>query len=460
MFNPIADYLVEHKPISVKDFHEYLEDFVVRPPYQRMTVWTTKRQQQLLDSLIRRFYIPRIVLREVRLDEHTVKKEVIDGQQRINTIQKFYADEIRLPKSLSDISEDMPGKAYSSLPVAIRKYIDKELVYNADIVKGLDDPRNELHQQTAADIFWRLQQGVSLNTMEKAHSRLSSLPRNFVVKYADDISFDYERYEPIEENNSKHGFFKVINRKNDRMQHLALLTRFLVLESENGPTDIKDTEVTGFIESGCTADGIGNYSYEETEAAKAVLGHMGAFAQAFEGDLIGQSTSVRELNTEYFIISAYLLLRHLRNNYVVKKEELDLFHQFILDFHRRWVEDREGDADIHLFSEKRQQSSAEIEVRDRIIRQAFFRWIGENGNSMIVKDTKRAFDEGQRIYIYRRDEGLCQTCLSEGKPEIEARVAWSEYEADHIVAYTRGGQTEVENGQVLCRYHNRAKLDS
>jgi len=79
MFNPIADYLVEQKPIHIEDFHRYREDFVVRPPYQRTSVWSKQRQQQLLDSLIRRYYVPRIVLREVRLDEHSVKKEVIDG---------------------------------------------------------------------------------------------------------------------------------------------------------------------------------------------------------------------------------------------------------------------------------------------------------------------------------------------------------------------------------------------
>ena len=34
--------------------------------------------------------------------------------------------------------------------------------------------------------------------METAHSRLASLARNFIAKYADDIAFDYEDYKPLD----------------------------------------------------------------------------------------------------------------------------------------------------------------------------------------------------------------------------------------------------------------------
>jgi hypothetical protein len=37
-------------------------------------VWSRKKQQALLDSLFRRYYVPRIVIRQVRLnEERTVK---------------------------------------------------------------------------------------------------------------------------------------------------------------------------------------------------------------------------------------------------------------------------------------------------------------------------------------------------------------------------------------------------
>jgi hypothetical protein len=37
-FNPKSEYTIVPKDISIKDFHEYKEDFVTRPPYQRRAV--------------------------------------------------------------------------------------------------------------------------------------------------------------------------------------------------------------------------------------------------------------------------------------------------------------------------------------------------------------------------------------------------------------------------------------
>lgn len=98
VFNPTTEYDVVTKSISIRDFHDYAEEYVVRPPYQRKSVWSRKKQQALLDSLFRRYYVPRIVIREVRLDEDSTVQEVIDGQQRIITAQLFFSGELTLPK--------------------------------------------------------------------------------------------------------------------------------------------------------------------------------------------------------------------------------------------------------------------------------------------------------------------------------------------------------------------------
>ena len=59
-FDPKTAYDIVPDNINIKDFHEYAEEFVVRPPYQRKNVWSRKKQQDLLDSLFRRYYVPRI----------------------------------------------------------------------------------------------------------------------------------------------------------------------------------------------------------------------------------------------------------------------------------------------------------------------------------------------------------------------------------------------------------------
>ena len=462
-FNPKTRYDIVQKDIPIRDFHDYKDEFVTRPPYQRKNVWSRKKQQDLLDSMFRRFYIPRIVIREVRLSEDITINEVIDGQQRIITAQDFLENNLQLPKSLKDIHPNLPGKSYAELPVEVRRFVDRELIYTADVVKNIDNPRNPEHQRIATEIFWRLQQGESLTFMEIAHSRLSSLVRNFLVKYADDQTFDFEKYKPIDDNPSKHHFFDVITRNNDRMQHLALLARLLLLEEKwaekKGPCDIRDQQIMEYIDEYQRDDGIGNYSFENLPQAKRVLSVMNKFYTIFKDDpMIDENGGMREFSIEYFIISVYLLLRHLDTYYVFDKKEGKLFREFVISFHERWKADLdENDTDILYFSESRQMSSNEIALRDRIIRQAFFEYTNKESHKMLTKDERRAFNEAERIKIYRRDNGLCQACLGEGKPEIEARVTWSEYDADHVIPHSKGGISLVENAQVLCRHHNQQK---
>jgi uncharacterized protein with ParB-like and HNH nuclease domain len=88
-FNPRSEYTIVSRGINIEDFHRYKDDFVTRPPYQRKSVWSKKKKQSLLDSLFRRYYIPNIVIREVRLSDNQTVNEIIDGQQRINTVQDF-----------------------------------------------------------------------------------------------------------------------------------------------------------------------------------------------------------------------------------------------------------------------------------------------------------------------------------------------------------------------------------
>ena len=456
MFDPPTSYDVIPSYIKLEDFHKYPEDYVVRPPYQRKSVWSHNKKQALLDSLFRRYYVPKIVLREIKLAENEKKLEVIDGQQRISVAREFYENELTLPQSLRDLNHQLPGKRYSDLSVEIRQFVDKTLQYDVDTVKGIDDPHKPEHQQTAAEIFWRLQQGESLNYMEVAHARLSSLPRNFVVKYADDISFDYEKYEPIENNQHRHEFFQVIARPNDRMQHLALLTRLLMLEEQDGPTDIRNASVSQFIDKGHDQYGIGNYSYEGTAQARAVLQNMNSFFDVFRNDVV-DGRGIPELREEYVIVSIFQLLRHLRRFYVFKGDEQKIFRDFTIWFDARRRNGKEDDSDIQAFTSNRQQGRNEIMVRDRIIRQIFFSYIQEEGVSFLSKDQKRSFNESERIAIYRAADGVCQECRRQGLSDDESRVPWSEYEVDHVLPHSKGGATSKENAQVLCRAHNRTK---
>ena len=458
-FNPRPEYTTVSTEIGIKDFHEYKEDYVTRPPYQRKVVWSRSKKQALMDSLFRRYYIPKLVVREVRLDDHRTVNEIIDGQQRITTVQDFFANNYPLPKSLSDIDPDLEGKYYKDLGTDVRKFIDKSLKYKADVIKDIEEPDNVKHQIIATEIFWRLQQGESLNYMEVAHAQLSSLTRNFIVKYADDQTFDYDAYEPIDNNPDKMAFFGLLNVDNNRMKHLQFMARFVLIEKGKGYADLSDRKIVEFINASKQDNGIGDYSFENTPEASAVLKNLRAFYSIFENDpILDEENGIKELAVEYFIISTYMLVRHIRQYYVIDEPIRDAIRAFVYAFYERWkTYDESTDTDMLTFSNRRQQGENDLEIRDRIMRQLFFEYLNENGIELIEKDEKRAFSELERILIYRKGKGLCQECLREGKPELEAKVSWSNYQADHVIPHSKGGETILENGELLCAYHNQSK---
>lgn len=460
MFKKPQEHLVKSQSIRMFNFHELKELYVTRPPYQRRVVWTHKKQQALLDSIFRGYYIPRLVMRRVDVGGG-LKVEVIDGQQRITVVQRFFNNELALPNTLYDVSPDLAGKTYSELPDSIKRFVEEE-PYDVDMVYGIENPRDVKHQDIAAEIFRRLQEGVSLNYMEKAHAHLDSRVRNFLVEYADDISFDFENYLPLDRNDSKHPFFsRVYSVKNTRMQHLALLCRLLMLEEADGRSiEVKNSDLLNFIAAAEVSNGIGDFSYKKGKTAQNVLRNLDFVYEVLRDDpQVLANKGMRQLSTEYFVLSVYLLLRHLRERYVVNDEHKRVIYDFVLAFHKKWKTERDIDAnrDILFFSEKNQQTTESIGLRHQIIQRHFFEFAQRKGVKFVTKDARRIFNEAERAYIYQRDKGCCQMCLTEGLSPEEAHLAWNAYEVDHIIPHSRGGETTVENGQVLCRRHNRIK---
>ncbi len=464
-FNPKPEYTILPKNIEIRDFFEYKEDFVTRPPYQRKSVWARNKKQNLMDSLFRRYYIPKLVIREVRLSNDKIMKEIIDGQQRITAVQEFFEGKYPLPKSLADINKKLPGSYYKDLKdidIDIKKFVDKELEYQADIIKNIDDPDCVEHQVIATKIFRRLQEGESLNPMEVAHAQLSSLTRNFIVKYADDQTFDYEKYKPVDGNPDLHKFFSLLNVSNKRMKHLQLMARFVLIERGDGYAELSDTQIDAFIDDAMQDDGIGNFSFENEKVAKDTLKVLNVFYSIFKDDrMLDSESGLQELSIEYFIISIYLLIRHVNKHYVIDDDSKAIMRKFVIDFHIRWKKvDKTKvteDTDLLTFSNKRQHGEKNLEDRDSILRHIFFEYLKNNDKKIIEKDSKRAFSELERTEIYRRDNGLCQQCLREGKPEEKAAVSWSKYQADHVIPHSKGGQTIVENAELLCQTCNLSK---
>jgi hypothetical protein len=319
----------------------------------------------------------------------------------------------------------------------------------------LTDPHNKKNQQIVAKVFWNLQQGKTLSYMEVEHSKLYSASRNFVTKYSDNMSFDYKKYESVDNNPDRHKFFEIINVDNDRLDHLAILGRFLMLEKDEGPTDLGLKYFINLIDSWNNRN---NDDFENSPQAKRCLKTLDVLYQIFKNDpSVKGGGEVPELDKEYIIISIYLLARKLvHENWNFTPSNYEEFRLFTENFYQRWSKDDEKDKDMTLFKDQRQQNKKAVETRDQLITEWFFTYCPK----LNKKDSVRNFSYLDRITIYRKNKGICQTCINERKTEEEALVPWHEFEADHLKPWSKEGKTSIENGQVLCRHHNRVKSDS
>ena len=66
----------------------------------------------------------------------------------------------------------------------------------------------------------------------------------------------------------------------------------------------------------------------------------------------------------------------------------------------------------------------------------------------------RAFSPSDRQWAYERQHGHCPYCLEKGDDTV---YQINEMDADHIKPWSKGGKTERDNCQLLCKLHNSIK---
>lgn len=99
---------------TIADFLKWNDDheLVLNPKFQRGPVWPSAARTYLIDSIIRGYPIPKLLIR-TKVDRATRRtiRDVVDGQQRLRTIIDFASDKLVLgPKA-----GEFKGKRYRDL---------------------------------------------------------------------------------------------------------------------------------------------------------------------------------------------------------------------------------------------------------------------------------------------------------------------------------------------------------
>jgi hypothetical protein len=140
------------------------------PDWQREEVWDTGKKQELIDSILRGWKLPKFYL--LKTAEEPEEFEVVDGQQRLTAIFEFFDNVLPLSPSST---RTFRGRLYKDLPSSISDAFDDfEIEY---------DEISDANEKDIKAFFQRLQQGLPLTSSEKLNSVHSNL-RNFCRELA------------------------------------------------------------------------------------------------------------------------------------------------------------------------------------------------------------------------------------------------------------------------------------
>lgn len=127
------------------------------PQFQRGFVWKPKQASRFVESLLLGLPVPGIFLSK---EQGSRALMVIDGQQRLRTLQYFYNGSFPddRPFELTGVQRRFEGLMYNSLPIEGRRQLDDSILH-ATIVKQ-DEPSED--ESSIYYIFERLNTGGTL----------------------------------------------------------------------------------------------------------------------------------------------------------------------------------------------------------------------------------------------------------------------------------------------------------
>ena len=141
------------------------------PEWQRGEVWDLSKKQQLIDSILRGWKLPKLYFVKTAANEY----EVVDGQQRLTAIYEFFSNELPLD---AKTTAEFGGPFYKDLPPKASDAFDDFEIEFDEIEAATEE---ELRQ-----FFQRLQEGLPLTSSEKlnaVNSRLRDFCRS-VARHA------------------------------------------------------------------------------------------------------------------------------------------------------------------------------------------------------------------------------------------------------------------------------------
>lgn len=143
----------------------------LRPPYQRRLRWDNSKKSKLIESFIMNVPVPPVFL----FENSSGKYEVMDGQQRLNSIDEYMSDDFEL--NGLRIWPALNGRKFSKLPPAIRRCLERSKI-SAITLTADDQLVGKTGIDVRAQVFERLNTGGEKLNQQELRNCLYSGPFN------------------------------------------------------------------------------------------------------------------------------------------------------------------------------------------------------------------------------------------------------------------------------------------
>ncbi len=382
-------------------------DIIPQPDYQRDYVMDVKIASRLIESVLLNIPIPTVYLCE----ELDGRFSIIDGQQRMTSFVKYLKNEFAL-KGLEELSE-LNGKKFSELEKTLQRTL-KSCTLNSIIL-------TKESQELKYEIFARLNQGsIRLKPQELRNCIYRGTLNNMI--------------EEIAKNNRYLNDLFLENNKRKNYQEYIL--RFFALRNFNDYSSSMTKTMNNFMLKHQNADEQEIKEFKELynrtiDIIKQVFGstafcaydrQKNQFMNKFSGSIYDSITIACSMFSPHDLMAHADEIRNQVNE--IKKNNLT----------------------YQDYTYAATGSKNRVIGRIMMIYQLIENIIGNTNSS-------------QRLYSKSTKEELwyegyvCPYCNQQ-------ILSIDDAEVDHIIPYSKGGNTVIENAQLLHRHCNREKNNS
>jgi len=392
---------------------DYLKQKIRIPAIQRESkIWSLEQKQNFIDSLYNDFDIPKIYLRK---GDGGVIWWLIDGQQRLTSIQEFINDEYTLGE-VSTLPSNLWDKKCSQL-----KPEDKEKI----VGRKLDCILVECDDDEEEDMFLRLNNGTPLSAAEKRNA-IRGLIRDSVHQLA------------------SHKYFKKkVSFSPKRFGYDAAVAQLYAIYLAGEATDTKSRSLMKIYEDNKQK------FHDQKNIERVVKRTLNTMDKIFPNK--------EPYMKKYNVVSIFLFLYELNSKYVIANISNPELFKFFNEFETSRVKNAQisedhpnYDIDLGKYQTAcidSPDSEEGIRIRHEIIMKKFL----IKYQKLELKDKYRDFTEDQKRAIYLLNERKCKNIAGYSCPVYGKPLAFEDCEFDHIKEHNEGGKTIVSNGQILCK---------